>query len=589
MSAPRSIFLKLVIAAAGVAMAGCQWIAARAILPREDVRKADYQARIERNIPLTTSDGVVLVADLYKPDTSQPAPTILLRVPFTKTLKNSLGADAVGKFWASHGYIVMLQGTRGRYKSAGTNYPLIHERQDGLDTLQWLGRQPWFDGRLGMWGGSAFGHTQWVLADQSDPGPTALMIQIASTDFYEMFHPDGAFSLESALFWAARSRGVKDRNPSIDDLERGFSGFPLIAADDRGPGTTPFFKDWATHSQRDDYWRAIDGEDRARSLKAPVLLMAGWSDPFLPTQLRDFETIQQHADPRIAAESRLIVGPWSHADAMKFPDGSTAGSYRRASLAPSLPWFDHQLLHRPIDRSLAAPVKIYVLGENVWRDEQEWPLARTRYTSFYLSSGGHANSARGDGVLIQAEAGPNEPADSFVYDPRQPVSSHGGAMLGPRAGIYKQNDVEQRDDVLVYSTEPLTLDTEVTGPIAVVLSVATNAPNTDFTAKLVDVDADGSAYNVSDGILRRDYAHGTGATPEEITIHLWPTSMLFRSGHRIRLEVSSSNYPRYDRNPNTGADVLTETEPRQAAQQVFHDSVRASRIILPLIPRPVSD
>jgi uncharacterized protein len=585
MNALRSTLRGLAVAAALAALSGCQLIAARAILPRENVRPPDYGVRIERNVPLTASDGVVLVADIYKPDTERPSPTILLRVPFTKTLKNSLGADAVGKFWASHGYIVVLQGTRGRFKSGGVNYPLIHERQDGIDTLQWLGRQSWFDGRLGMWGGSAFGYTQWVLADQSKPGPTALMIQIASTDFYEMFHPSGAFSLESALFWAARSRGAKDQIPSYEELNRGFSDFPVITADDRGPGTTQYYKDWAAHSERDEYWKAIDGENRAASLKAPVLLMAGWSDPFLPTQLRDFETVKHNADPRIAAESRLIIGPWSHADPVKFPDGSTAGSYRRASLAPSLPWFDHQLLQMPVDRSLAAPVKIYVMGENVWRDEQEWPLARTRYTSFYLSGGGHANSARGDGIL-KGDPDESGQADAFTYNPREPVPSCGGAMLGPRAGIHLQNEVEQRDDVLVYTTAPLSSDMEVTGPVQVVLHIATSAPSTDFTAKLVDVHADGRAFNVSDGILRRDYPrHEEGSTPEEINIRLWPTSMLFRAGHRIRLEISSSNYPRYDRNPNTGTIIATETSPQPATQHVFHGANYASRLILPVIPR----
>jgi uncharacterized protein len=568
------------------AMSGCQLIVSRAILPVDNVRKADYAVRIERSVPLTASDGVLLVADLYKPDTKEPAPTILLRVPFTKTFKNALGADAVGRFWASHGYIVMIQGTRGRFKSGGVNYPLVHERQDGIDTLHWLAQQPWFDGRLGMWGGSAFGYTQWVLADRSDPGPTALMIQIASTDFHEMFHPGGAFSLESALFWAARSRGTRDRDPTIAELERGFQGFPLIEADERGPGETQYFKDWATHTQADEYWQAIDGENRARTVKAPVLLMAGWCDPFLPTQLRDYATIKHEADPRVAAESRLIIGPWSHAEPVKFPDGSTAGSYRRASLTPSLPWFDHELLHRPIDASLAAPVRIYVMGENVWRDEPAWPLERARYTTFYLRSGGHANSVRGDGSLSLEAPDADERADSYTYDPRDPVPTRGGAMLGLRAGIYAQNEVEQRADVLVYSTEPLTKDTEVTGPISVVLQVTTSAPNTDFTAKLVDVHPDGKTYNVSDGILRRSYpARMSESSPQEITIDLWPTSMLFRGGHRIRLEVSSSNYPRYDRNPNTGRETATETEPQPAGQQLIHNSVAASRIVLPVIPR----
>ncbi len=571
--------------AASLAIGGCQTLVSRLILPKEGIREPQYSVRIERDLTMRTSDAVVLVADVYRPRTDEKTPTILVRIPFTKTFKNSLGADAIGRFWASRGYTVVIQGTRGRYKSGGTYYPLLPDRRDGIDTLKWLAQQPWFDGRLGMWGGSAFGYTQWVLADQTQPGPTALMIQIVSTDFREMFHPGGAFSLESALFWAVRSHGAKDEDPSFDALERGFDGFPMIEADDRAVGDVRFFNDWATHTEADAYWSAIDGENRARTIKAPVLLMAGWYDPFLPTQLRDFETLRREADPHVAAQSRLIVGPWTHADPVRFPDGSTAGDYRPASLAPSIPWFDHHLLGRPLDDSLVAPVRIYVMGENVWRDEKEWPLARTQYTPFYLGSAGRANSSSGDGRLNLEQPTAGEPADTYTYDPRRPVPSRGGAMLGPRAGIAIQNDVEAREDVLVYSTGPLEGDLEVTGRVSAVLYVATTAPNTDFTAKLIDVHPDGKAYNISDGILRRAYPSAPQAAPHEIVIEMWPTSMLFRRDHRIRIEVSSSNYPRYDRNPNTGRDIPTETTPAAATQTVYHAASAPSRIILPVIPR----
>ncbi len=572
---PRSLFAWLLAAVLAVASAGCTTVVGQFFLPKEGVREAGYAVERQKGVAFDTSDGIALVADLYRPRTQEKRPTILVRIPFSSTFKNRLAVDTVGEFWASRGYNVVIQGTRGRYKSGGEFYPLLYEEADGRETLQWLARQPWFDGRLGMWGGSAFGHTQWVLAGDEAPGPGVLMIQIASTSFREMFHPGGAFSLESALFWAARSHGREDRDPSFDALERGFAGFPLIEADDRAVGDVAFFNDWARHVDADDYWRRIDGTDRAGTLRAPVLLMAGWYDPFLPTQLRDFETVRREAAPGVAAGSRLIVGPWTHADPVRFPDGSTAGDYRPASLAPSLPWFDHHLLGKPLAPSLAAPVRIYVMGENQWRDEREWPLARARYVPYYLGRGGR---------LAQSPPG-DEPPDSYVCDPRQPVPSRGGAMLGPRAGIALQNDIEARTDVLLYTTAALEQDTEVTGPIRALLYVSTTAPNTDFTVKLVDVHPDGKAYNISDGILRRAYPEQARETPQEIVVELWPTSMLFRRGHRVRVEVSSSNYPRYDRNPNTGRDIATETEPRPATQTVFHSAVAPSRIILPLVPR----
>jgi putative CocE/NonD family hydrolase len=223
------------------------------------------------------------------------------------------------------------------------------------------------------------------------------------------------------------------------------------------------------------------------------------------------------------------------------------------------------------------------MGESAWRDENEWPLARTRYTAFYLDSLGHANSDAGDGRLRLDPPTADGPADSYVYDPRRPVPSRGGAMLGPRAGIAKQGDVESRSDVLVYSTAPLDRDVEVTGPISATLYVSTTAPSTDFSVKLVDVHPDGKAYNVSDGILRRFYKPRADA--DEIVVDLWPTSMLFRRGHEIRIEVSSSNFPRYDRNPNTGRDIPTESFPIAATQTVYHGAGTQSRIVLPLIPR----
>lgn len=571
----------------GLLLSGCQSIVGALVLPQEGIRASEYRVQTDRDAVMTTSDGVNLVANVYRPETNEKSPTVLVRIPFTQTWKNDLAADVIGNFWASRGYNVVIQGTRGRYKSGGMFYPLREERRDGIETLRWLSRQPWFDGRLGMWGGSAFGYTEWVLADQQSPGPSVLLIQIASTDFHGMFHPGGAFSLESALFWAVRSRGTEDVDPSFGDLDRGFNGFPLVEADNRAVGQIPFFDDWAMHATKDDYWLSIDGEHRARTLKAPVLLMAGWSDPFLPTQLHDFEEIRRYANPKVASGVRLMIGPWTHADPIRFPDGGDAGSYRQASLAPSIAWFDHYLRGEPFDPSWRAPVRIFVLGENKWRDEQEWPLKRTAYTPYYLSSRGGANSAAGDGRLSVTPPGEPEPPDVYRYDPRAPVPTRGGAMLGPRAGIHSQVDVEARSDVLVYTTDVLQHDMEVTGPVKAELFVHTSAPSTDFTVKLVDVYPDGRAYNVCDGILRRNYdnAENPGNQPTKIAIELWPTSILFRMGHRVRVEISSSNYPRYDRNPNTGRTVATESNTATANQTVFHSPGAASYILLPVIPR----
>lgn len=576
MKALRFVYLSVVV----VALCGCQTFVNYKFLPRDGVRPAEYTVLVDRDISMITSDGIELVANVYHPKMDGGMPTILVRIPVSSTWKNDMAMEAVASFWASRGYTVVIQGTRGRYKSGGEFYPLRSERQDGIETLKWLAQQPWFDGRLGMWGGSAFGYTQWAVADQS--GPMAMNIQIASTNFGAMLHPGGAFSLESALFWAVRSRGKEDEDPSFQALEKGFNGFPLIESDDRAANDIPFFNDWVTQQPDSAYWRSIDGVNRAANARSPVLLMAGWSDPFLPTQLQDFASLQNSSDRRVAEESRLIIGPWAHADSIIFPDGSSAGSYRAASLVPSIPWFDHHLLGMPQDPAFNAPVRLYVMGENVWRDEQAWPLARARYTPFYLHGSGKANGLQGDGSLL-LEVPAKSVKDTYHYDPANPVPSRGGAILGPRAGIMKQNDVETRDDVLVYSTEYLEDDMEVTGPISAMLYVQTSATNTDFTVKLVDVHPNGNAYNISDGILRRSYTKDS--EPVEIKVELWPTSILFKRGHKIRIEISSSNFPRYDRNLNTGGDISKETSPVVAVQTLHHSLAMPSRIILPVIPR----
>ena len=552
-------------------------------------RPAEYAVRIERRVAMTTSDGIALVSDIYHPVRAGATPTILVRIPFSKTIGNSLIATVVGRFWAERGYTAVIQGTRGRYESGGVHSPLIHERGDGLDTLAWLKRQPWFDGRLGMWGGSAFGHTQWAVADQLPAAPSgrsALMVQISSTDFHGMFYPGGAFSLASALFWAIRSRGAEDEWPDAGAVQRGAAGVPLLDADRRAIADVPFFNDWAGHPVRDAYWQRIDGEDRAATLQAPALLMAGWFDPFLPGQLADFVRIRRAARRDVADATRLIVGPWAHAETVRLPAAAATRNYRLESLAPSIPWFDRHLRSMGSGVQPDSPVRLFVMGTNVWRDEPEWPLARSRQVSWYLRSRGRANSASGDGGLSAAAPNEHEPPDTFTSDPQNPVPTRGGAMIGNGSGVARQDEVELRRDVLVYTTAPLEDDVEVTGPLTATLYVATSAPHTDFTAKLVDVQRDGTSYNVSDGILRRQYAASADpatAAPVPIDISLWPTSMVFRQGHRIRLEVASSNFPRYDLNPNTGEPIATATVTAVARQAVHHGPGAPSRIVLPVV------
>ncbi|MBH0187215.1 MAG: CocE/NonD family hydrolase [Nitrospira sp.] len=562
------------------------FIAEQFVLPTDGVRPATHTVEIKRGQSFVARDGVTLLADIYRPLGLATMPTILVRIPLTRTASNQIRADVIARYWAKRGYTVVIQGTRGRYGSGGEFYPLIHERADGLETLKWLQDQEWFDGRLAMWGGSSFGHTQWSVADQVSPGASALHVHIVSTNFRRMFFPGEAFALESALYWTIRSRGAEDRTVDVGDLERAVRTLPVHEADDRAIGDTEFYNDWLRHKDNREFWEAIDGRDRAQTLQAPILLLAGWYDPFLPGQLDDFKVIADRTTSSVGSKSRLIVGPWGHATSIRVPGMETEIPYRESTLESSLPWFDFHL-KVTTDRLTMSRVRLFVMGENRWRDEQEWPLARTVYTPYYFHSAGHANTVEGDGRLKGEVPTEDEASDQYVYDPLDPVPTRGGAMLGDRSGIITQNEVESRNDVLVYSTAALTKPLEVTGPLHAVLYVGTDAPSTDFTVKLVDVHPDGVAYNVSDGILRREYprAVDSGREPIEIKVELGPTSHVFLAGHRLRVEVSSSNFPRFDRNLNTGKDPSLAIKAQVAHQVFFHQATYPSHILLPIIPR----
>ena len=550
-------------------------------------RTPEFAVRIERRVAMPMADGVTLRADVYRPVRAGRTPTILVRIPFSKTFMNTLFATVIGRFWAERGYTVVVQGTRGRYESDGRFYPLTAERLDGRDTLAWVARQPWFNGRIGTWGGSAFGHTQWALVDEDSASLHAMMVQIWSTDFHGVVYRGGALALQSVLFWAMRSGGPTDVWPDETTLARAAATRPVRDADNRAGEDVAFYNDWIDHEERDAYWEAIDGTDRSRRLGAPIHLMAGWYDPFLPGQLADFVRIRREGAPAVARQSRLVVGPWGHAETIQLPGTIAVRNYRLESLAPSLPWFDRHLRGLlPMDDP-SAPVRLFVMGINQWRDEQEWPLTRARPVRLYLRSTGHARGLSADGRLVPEAPAAGEPADVFDYDPNDPVPTRGGAMLGPHAGIARQNDVEAREDVLVYSGPPLETDMEVTGGVSVRLHVSTTAPSTDFTAKLVDVHPDGAAYNVADGILRRRYVPASDparAQPTAIDVDLGPTSIVFRRGHRIRVEISSSNFPRFDRNPNTGDAASTAVRSVPATQALHHDPAAASFVLLPVVP-----
>ncbi|HXN84622.1 MAG TPA: CocE/NonD family hydrolase, partial [Candidatus Binataceae bacterium] len=378
-----------------------------------------------------------------------------------------------------------------------------------------------------------------------------------------------------------------------------FRHLPISDWGERLAKGAPYFADYLHHWKDGAYWNETDLRSRCDTVAAPVLHVGSWYDAFQYDTLAMYTAMRDGAATSEARRGqRLIMGPWAHLMPYSVPTSRGTGEIDFGAEAKielhaiQLRWFDQQL--KGIDTGMLEepPVRIFVMGENRWRDESEWPLARTIYTKVFLHSRGSANSLAGDGSLSLAPPGGEETADRYNYDPVDPVPTRGGTTLGLPPGVFDQTRIEQRADVLVYTGEPLSEALEVTGPVSMKLFAASSAPDTDFMAKLIDVRPDGYAHNLAEGAVRARFRNSlsepTLITPGKIyqyDIDMWSTSHVFKAGHRVRLEITSSNFPRYDRNPNTGHDFGADNELRIAQQNVFHSASNASYLILPVIPR----
>ena len=534
-------------------------------------------------------DGIDLVANVFRPEGTALLSAILIRTPYGK------GSELRPNYRAfvEHGYAVVIEDVRGRYKSEGVFDPLRQEVADGEDTLSWIAHQEWSNRRVGMTGASYLGITQWKAALSASPYLKAIFPIVAGDDDYfdRFYSRGGALKLGHRLEWIAENFRTPGFRP---DFNRFVLETPLRHADRMATGrSVDLFQQALDHPSYDAFWKSVSTREELDRVRVPVFSAAGWYDNFAESDLEAFSILRRKG--RIC---RLIVGPWPHDLFYHFANVDFGPESRAPLRQIQFDWFDRWLQTTGPAREAAedaeAPLRIFVMGANRWRDEREWPLARAVTTSFFLASRGKGNTLHGDGRLEPRQPRRGTP-DRFVYDPADPVPTAGGNVCcnpmripwGPR----DQRAVEQRRDVLVYSTAPLKQPVEVTGPVRVVLYVSTNAPDTDFTAKLVDVSPDGSAINLCDGVLRLRYrdslerpALAQAGDVYPITIDAGVTSNEFGRGHRIRLEVSSSNFPHYDRNPNTGRAVADEKEMRRAFQTVYHDRLRPSHLLLPVIP-----
>ena len=562
---------------------------------------------VETDVPVTMRDGVRLACDIWRPASGGPVPALVQRQPYDKRVAQTYVYDHPAVY-ARHGYAVVIEDSRGRYASEGEFYPLRLDAEDGYDTIEWCAGQPWCDGRVGSFGFSIPGVNQLLAASLQPPHLAAMAPGFYPGGMYEGFtHVGGTFGLAAVMDWAlilagdaVRRRGDRQVLGAIGAAQALGGRWPAaLSLKDipflETPDLLPFLKDYIDHPALDAYWEEWELGPRLGRIDVPCLHVSGWYDSFIPQTIAAYEALSAAG----RAEHRLIVGPWYHipwtqqVGEIDFGDEAknTISVYERA-------WFDAWLKDDRSGLEALPPVRLFVTGENRWHDADAWPLAGAGSERWYLHSAGRANSLSGNGTLDR-EAPGDEAPDFFVYNPFDPVPSLGGhscclpatAPMGPM----DQRPVEYRNDVLVYSSAPLEAPLFAAGFVTARLSAATSAADTDFTVKLCDVEPGGRSINLFEGVIRGRFRESRAAAlplePHRVyafSVDVGVICHLFRAGHRVRVEVSSSNYPAFDRNPNTGGPIGAEHafDLVPAHQTLFHDGARPSFIDLPVVRRP---
>ncbi|WIX99107.1 CocE/NonD family hydrolase [Amycolatopsis mongoliensis] len=515
---------------------------------------------VQRDLRVPMPDGAELLADRWAPRAGGGGlPTALVRSPYGR--KGAFGA-LFARPLAERGYQVLIQSTRGGFGSGGVFDPLCQEREDGLATLDWVVRQPWFGDAMVLVGASYLGYVQWAVADRLPPQVKAMIPHVTESGLTLEFLREDGFSLETPFGWGVQV-AVQERRFALlrqrgqaKKLARALTTLPLARADVAAIGhRSDYIQDILAHPENDPRWAAADHRSRVADVTVPVSSIGGWYDIFLPGQLRDFRTLQD-----AGRHPRLTVGPWTHAGRPDLLAG--AGLTLREALEFGLA---HARGEEPPER---APVRLFVMGEEAWRDFGSWPPGGYAPQRFHLQPGG--------GLEVGAPGG-SEP-DTYRYDPADPTPAAGGVRMAPDAGRVDNAALEARADVLTYTTAVLDEDVEVIGDVRAEIWFRSSLPFADVFVRLCDVDPGGRSVNVCDGLTSL-----TGADePAAVTVRMWPTAHRFRRGHRIRVQVSSGAFPRYARNPGTGEPHATAVTLRAADQEVHHDPAHASAVVLPV-------
>ncbi|HYB88789.1 MAG TPA: CocE/NonD family hydrolase [Streptosporangiaceae bacterium] len=511
---------------------------------------------IERDLRVPMPDGAVLLADRWAPRTGGGSlPTALLRTPYGR--RGAFGAG-MARPLAERGFQVLIQSTRATFGSGGEFDPMRCERDDGLATLQWLVKQPWFGGTIVLCGASYLGYVQWAVADQLPPEVKAMIPQVTESALtLEFLRPDG-FSLETPFGWGVTVAGQERRGAMLRVLgqarrtRRALDTLPLGQADVAAIGhPSDYIQDILAYDSGAPRWAGIDHRHRVAEVSVPVSSIGGWYDIFLPGQLRDFQILQEAGRP-----ARLTIGPWTH---------TSMGAFR-VSLQETLGF--GLACARGQDPPERAPVRLFVMGEEAWRDFGSWPPPGYAPQRFYLQPGG----------ALSGEPPTGWPPDRYRYDPADPTPAAGGVRLSGTAGRVDNSALEARADVRTYTTDRLDRDIEVVGEVSAEIWFRSSLPHADVFVRLCDVDPRGHSRNVCDGLVSLSGADEVSC----VTVRLWPTAHRFKAGHRMRVQVSSGAFPRYGRNPGTGEARATATTLRHADQEVYRDSAHPSAIILPV-------
>src|SRR6202158_5616366 len=592
--------------------------------------RPQYEIEFEFNVKkIPMRDGVMLAANIWRPKAARKFPVIYIHLAYDKS--NTAFCVARAKYFVPRGYVVVAVDCRGRYDSGGVPYFFWHtdwrkggfEGQGVHDCLNWIGTQQWSSGKIGMTGPSYLGFVQWMGATLGSPYLTTIIPYCSPDDHYDNIFPSGAFQLTNSMhILSVLGGGSRTNNFNLEtdffDWNKLAPHLPLRTLDVAMMGkNTELWQDFMDHPDNDHYWRFSVG-DRPRSgqmsagrypqVKVSTLNITGWYDQVQQATINGYLGMTQYGPQSLRNQHHLIVGPWEHAVGRRVVGDIDFGAQASAEnlrselqwqlfwLKPvELRWYDYWL--KGIDNGIMdePPVNIFVMSKNEWRAEAQWPLSRATNIHYYIHSSGHANSRFGDGTL-STDPPEREQTDAFTYDPSNPVPTFGGIEqwqgygLPNSDGPRDQRVVQGRNDLLVYTSPPVEKDTEVTGRILCKVFAASTAPDTDFTAKLIDVYPNGYAQILREGIIRGCYRTSfkkqellRPGNVYEFTIDLWSLSHVFLTGHRIQVEISSSTFPKYDRNSNTGARFGEDAQLQKATQTIFHDNEHPSHILLPVV------